>query len=145
MYNYYMLINPFAIIVASLISFFLGYFWFSNKMFGKTWMKIHGFQNRTPEEKKLAMKGMGKFMAAEFVLTLIMNFFLYLAVIQTISVAFAFGTVLYLWLGFILPTVTSVTLWGADARKVMFKKILISSSFRLVALLVSTWIFFMWR
>ncbi len=140
-----MLINPFAIIVASIISFFLGYFWFSNKMFGRVWMKIHGRQNMTPEESKQAMKGMGKLMATEFVLTLIMNFFLYLAVIQTISVMFAFGTVLYLWIGFILPTVTSSVLWGRDARKVMFKKILISSGFRLVVLLVSTWIFFMWR
>ena len=140
-----MTINFLAIIILSIASFIAGAFWFSPKMFGKTWMRIHRTENKTPEEMKESMKGMRNLLITEFVLTLIMNFFLYLAVTQSPSVMFVFATVFILWLGFVLPSITSSVLWGNDEKRFMFKKILLSSGFRLIVMLVSGWIFFVWR
>ncbi len=139
-----MSINFLAIILASIISFGLGSVWFS-KLFGKAWVKIHHADKKSPEEIKMSMKGMWKFFLAEFILTFVINFFLYLVVIQSTSLKFAFTTVILVWVGFILTTTTSSVLWGNDDKKYMVKKIIISSSYRLLAMLISTWIFFLWR
>ena len=139
-----MSINFLAIIIATIISFALGSVWFS-KLFGKAWMKIHHADIKKPEEIKMSMKGMWKFMLTEFILTFIINIFLYLITIQSVSVKYAWVTVFLLWLGFILPTTTSTILWGNDDKKYMVKKIAISSLFRLVAMLITVWIYFLWR
>ncbi len=136
-----MSINFFAIILATIISFGLGSLWFS-KLFGKTWMKIH---HADPKEMSMSMKSMWKFFLTEFVLTFIINFFLYIVIMQSTSLMFASVTVLLLWLGFILPTITSSVLWGNDNKKYMVKKIALSSVFRLLAMLLSVCVFFLWR
>lgn len=139
-----MTINYFAIIIATIVSFGLGSVWFS-KLFGKAWMKIHHADIKSADDMKMSMKGMWKFMLVEFIATLFINFFVYLTSIQSSSLKFAFVTVFFLWLGFILPTITSSVLWGNDDKKFMARKILISSTYRLVAMLISATVFFMWR
>ncbi|MBC7981501.1 DUF1761 domain-containing protein [Candidatus Parcubacteria bacterium] len=139
-----MTINYLAIIIATVISFALGSVWFS-KLFGKAWMKIHHADAKSAGDIKMSMKNMWKFMLTEFLLTLVINLFLYLAIIKSFSLRFTLATVFLLWLGFILPTTTSSVLWGNDDKKYMARKILISSTYRLVAMLISAWIFFMWR
>ena len=139
-----MSINFLAIILATIISFGLGSVWFF-KLFGKTWRKIHHGIQVSPGENKMSKQSAWKFMLTEFVATFVISFFLYLAVVQSISLKFAFVTVVLLWLGFILPTITSTILWGNDEKKQMAKKIAISSSYRLATMLISAWIFFLWK
>ena len=132
--------NYWAILTMTVLSFALGSVWFST-LFGKTWRKIHGAENKTAEEMKEAMKGSKGLMFTEFMITLVMNIVLYLFVqITTVPLLVAF----ILWLGFVLPATTSGIIWGNDEKRFMFKKIIISSAYRLVVLLVSAYVFFMW-
>ncbi|MGM0837884.1 MAG: DUF1761 domain-containing protein [Bacillota bacterium] len=62
-------LNFIAILVAALSAFFIGGIWYS-LLFGKLWMKLHGF---TEEQLK---KTAGKVFGGSFVLALIISFFL---------------------------------------------------------------------
>lgn len=49
-----------------------------------------------------------------------------------------------IWLAFILPTMTSTVIWGADAKKYMATKIAIASIGRLIGLLATGYVLAMW-
>ncbi len=131
------------ILLLTVITFTGGSLWFS-KLFGKTWMKIHHDKDKTPEEIKKDMKGMWKFMTAEFVLTFIINLTLFFIASASDSLYVALISTFILWFGFILPTTVSNIIWGGDAHKWMVKKIAISSGYRLLAMLFTVWILFVW-
>jgi len=139
-----MTINYLAIILLTIVSFVGGSVWFSQPLFGKFWMKIHGANMRSPEELKIMMKDSKIFMAVEFFLTLVLNYILYLIVFETVTISSALTTTSLLWLGFVLPTTISTVIWGMDAKRWMIKKIAISSIYRLVMMLLAAWIFFIW-
>jgi hypothetical protein len=139
-----MTINFLAIILVTIASFMGGALWFG-PIFGKAWMKIHHAHALSKEETQKAMKGSWKLMLGEFILTFVINFFLYFIVSQSSMLMFALGTAFYIWLGFVLPTTVSSVLWGNDDRKVMFKKVAISSIYRLLVLLAAAYVFFTWN
>jgi hypothetical protein len=137
--------NYIAIILLSILNCIIGAAWYSPALFGKIWMKIHGVFHLTKEEQIVRSKGMWKLILAEFFATLIINYFLYIAVVEASSIQFAYGMVFLLWFGFILPTITSSVLWGNDEKRFMLKKIAISATSRLVLLLISATVFYLWR
>jgi hypothetical protein len=131
------------ILLLTVITFIGGSLWFS-KLFGKTWMKIHHDKDKSPEEIKKDTKNMWKLMTAEFALTFIINSTLFFVAIASKSLSTALISVFILWLGFILPTTISNVIWGGDKHKWMIKKIAISSSYRLIGMLFTVWILFIW-
>ena len=51
---------------------------------------------------------------------------------------------LLVWFGYVLPTMTSTVIWGADAKKYMCTKIAVSSVCRLLGLLATGYVLAMW-
>jgi uncharacterized membrane protein YciS (DUF1049 family) len=49
-----------------------------------------------------------------------------------------------IWLAFVMPECVSVVLWGNDKKSVMFEKILLSSSYRLIALIAAGYVLAIW-
>lgn len=137
-------LNWLAIIVISLVSFFGGAAWHGKYLFGDIWLRIHyGKDEFTDEEMKKAMEGMWIIMLAEFIATVLMvttlaYFIKILPGFSPLYLAFL------MWIGFVLPTMTSTVIWGADAKRWMMPKILISGSFRLVALLFAGYVLSVW-
>lgn len=131
------------ILLLTVITFIVGSLWFS-KLFGKTWMKIHHNKDKTSEEVKKEMKGMWKFMTAEFILTFVINFMLFFIASGSGTLEIALISTAIVWIGFVLPVTVSNVIWGGDSRKWMVKKIAISSGYRLIAMLFAVWIFFIW-
>lgn len=139
-----MTINYLAIILFTIVSFVGGSVWFSEILFGKIWMRIHGGNMRSSEELKIMKKDNKTFMIVEFFSTLVLNYILYLIVFETLTISSALTTTSLLWLGFVLPTTVSTVIWGMDAKRWMIKKIAISSVYRLIMMLLAAWIFFIW-
>lgn len=131
------------ILLLTVIVFVGGSFWFS-KLFSKTWMKIHHNKDKSPEEIKKDRKNMWKFMLTEFILTFVMSFTLFFIAKASDALSVAMITTFILWFGFILPTTISNVIWGNDDKKWMVKKIAISSSYRLIGMLFTVWILFVW-
>jgi len=117
--------------------------WFS-KLFRKTWMKIHHNKDKTPEEIKQDRKNRWKLMLTEFILTLVITTNLFFIASASGSLPIVLMVTVILWFGFILPTTVSNTIWGGDEKKWMIKKIAISSGYRLIAMLFTAWILFIW-
>lgn len=64
-------INIWELIVASLSTFIVGFFWYGNLLFGKTWQKLAGLS-----DEDIAKGNMGLIYGTAFVLNLILAFFL---------------------------------------------------------------------
>lgn len=133
----------FKILLVTAIVFIGGSLWFS-KLFGKTWMKIHHNKDKTPEEIKKDMKNMWKFMLTEFLLTFVISSTLFFIALASNVLTVALISTFIVWLGFILPTTISNVIWGGDDKKWMVKKIAISSGYRLIGMLFTVWILFIW-
>ncbi len=104
-------------------------------------MRIHhGDKQFSEAEMAKLMVGMWKIMLAEFVATLFMV--MTLAFLVEILPAYSGIHLAFLvWIGFILPTMTSTVLWGNDARQYMATKIAVSSACRLIGLLAAGYVF----
>lgn len=129
-------LNWIAIGISTLIMFMGGAFW-HGPLFGKLWMKIHhGDKKFTNAENKKMIEGMWKLMLIEFIMSLLMIIGL-ACIVRAIPQYSGIQTAFLVWLAFILPTLTSSILWGNDEKKWMCKKIAVTGSYRLLALLLA--------
>ena len=96
-------LNYTAILVATIAQFIFGAIWYM-PIFGKTWGKIHGFDQVVPEKQKEMMKGMWKLLVVQFIFTLITTVVFALLLKGFPSEWNIYGLAFFFWLGFILPT-----------------------------------------
>lgn len=127
------------IIIMTVACFALGAVW-HGPLFGKLWMRIHhGKDSFNAKEMEESMKGMWKLMIAEFVATLfiVMTLAFLIEILPSYSgIHLAF----LVWIGFVLPTMTSTVIWGADTKGYMATKITVSSICRLIGLLATGYV-----
>lgn len=136
-------LNWIAISICTLIMFMGGAFW-HGPIFGKLWMKIHhGDKKFTDAENKKLMEGMWKLMLAEFVVSFLMIVGL-ACIIRAIPEYSGVRNAFMIWIAFVLPTLMSSVLWGGDKREWMGMKVLITGSYRLIALLLAGYILTIW-
>ncbi len=130
-------INIWAVLVASLVSFGLGSFWYSPFLFGKEWMELTGNKN-DPQNTK----GVWKHYLVHFVFTIVS--FVILGFIASVTGLRTSGDGAFiaftLWLGFTLPLIVSELLW----RKIPFKLALIDGIFWLITLVIGGGIIGAW-
>ncbi|GGH65157.1 DUF1761 domain-containing protein [Phaeocystidibacter marisrubri] len=129
-------INWFAILLATLSSFVLGFIWYNPKVFGTAWAKAAGIDMEDPE----ARKGMGKIFGMAFLFAFIMatfaSYFLYNHMGSLEEVLRVSG----LYLGFgIIAMNTGVT--GMYERKSLVY-ILINGGYQIVSLMIFGLIFY---
>jgi hypothetical protein len=90
-------LNWIAIVGVTLLGFMIGPIWYG-PLFGKTWLRIHGADKKSPTEKKKEMEGMWKIMVAEFVATLLMSTGLEWMINSTaMNTTGALSVVLFVW------------------------------------------------
>ena len=136
-------LNWIAISVCTLIMFMGGAIW-HGPIFGKLWMKIHhGDKKFTDAENKKLMEGMWKLILAEFFVSSLMIIGL-VCIIRAIPEYSGVRNAFMIWIAFVLPTLTSSVLWGGDKREWMSIKVLITGSYRLLALLLAGYILTIW-
>ena len=128
------------IVIMTVACFALGAVW-HGPLFGKLWMRIHhGKDSFNEAEMQESMKDMWKLMVAEFIATGLMV--MHLAVLIEIIPSFSgMHLAFFVWIGFVLPTMTSTVIWGADTKKYMVTKIAVSSICRLIGLLAAGYVF----
>jgi hypothetical protein len=128
-----------TIAIMTVACFILGAVWHS-ALFGKIWTRIHhGKDTLTPTELAKADEGLWKIMVAEFVATLLMVVGLAYAV-QAVPAHSGIHLAVFAWVAFVLPTMTSSVIWGADPKKYMIAKIAVSSTCRLIGLVATGYV-----
>jgi hypothetical protein len=128
-------VNYIAVLLAGVASTAVGFLWYSPFLFAKQWMKEKGY---TAEHMKKEGKDMGKWymvsslvsLVTAYVLAHVMglshNFFQY-PMLQT-----GLTTAFWMWLGFIMPTQLTATIFGGKN----FKLFGIDTGYQLASLLV---------
>ena len=128
-------LNFVSIIVVTIINIALGTLWYSEKMFGRTWMRLAGITK--PEN--CAGKMMAKIYAAAFILNLIFST-IFASVLNRYYVFSWSGALLVavaVWLGLILPVLSGAVLWEGKPIKLLA----IHAGYYLVSLVLMASIF----
>ncbi|MFZ1720458.1 MAG: DUF1761 domain-containing protein [Candidatus Moraniibacteriota bacterium] len=131
------------IIAATVAQFILGALWYSPLLFGKWWMQIMEMAQLSKEEQKNMQKAMAPFYIVQILLTLLSTFVLAMFVqyLQMANVGFhAYGVAGWIWLGFIAPTQIASVIWANTKREYWWKQIFIMTSYQLVGLMMTAWI-----
>jgi len=125
-------INGVAVVVAALASMVIGMCWYSEKGFGKQWMKLVGINKKELEAAK--KKGMAGTMAVAFLAQLVTA--IVLAIIVSV---FAPGSALegarvgfFVWIGFVGTKSLSSVLWENKPKELW----ILNNGHDLLALLV---------
>ena len=132
-------INWWAVIVAAIVRIAVGSIWFSPIAFVKPWQALTGI---TPETMQ---KGLVRAIIVDFILSLVMSFVLYHAVMYaTGSAPNLVGGILIgilNWLGFVLAT--HLPLWAYENRSL--KLISIGTGSNLVSMILMGALFGLWH
>ena len=120
-------LNYVAIVAATAVQFLLGAIYYTF-LFGKLWGRMHGFDKLSKETQQKMMKGMAPIYGVQFLATLVTTAVLALIMSMVPSTWNAYGMVIFLWLGFILPTQVSSVLFGGTEPKWIVQKIAVQSA-----------------
>lgn len=138
-------INYLAVLVATVVTFFLGFIWYT-PLFGKAWAREMGFDmSRKPTSGEMA-KGM--------ILNLIGNFFMayvfahnneawsFVPGMDQMSMAGKIASAgIFTWLGFYVPQDLNKVAWGGKSWKLFF----IDTGYHFVMLMVAATILMLWQ
>jgi len=130
-------VNIAAVIIAAVANMVIGMVWYSQSVFGKTWMKL--VKLTEADIKKANMKqsfalGMLGNLLGCFILAVL------LSIVGPASVEKAMNLGFLLWLGLIIPSEISGLAWEQRPMKLM----LINAGWSFVSLLVTMFILFTW-
>lgn len=131
--------NYLAILAAGILSMVIGFAWYSPMLFGKEWMKLMGFTEKSMEKAK---KKMGQMYTLSFVATIVMAYILNVFINATNSFGLTPGIQIgfWVWLGFIAPTMLTGVLFGKQPMQLY----LINVGYQLATLLVMGGVLGLW-
>ena len=125
--------NVIAAIVCSVGSMILGMIWHSQSLFGRTYMKALGADmNMPPEKMKEIQKKMWQILLTQFLLTVFQVWVLWFYVLGPIDMMSTVASTVWIWAGFVMPTIAGASLWSARPRKDAWKIFWISAGYQLV-------------
>ncbi len=138
-------VNWLAIIVCGVAAMVIGMIWHSQALFGHMYMKALGADmNMSPEKIKEIQKKMWSLYITQFVLVLLQAYVLFHYIVGAADVMTPVSNALWIWLGFVLPTVAGASMWSARPRKDAWTIFLISAGYNLAlfivfALIIGAW------
>ncbi len=136
-------INIFAVLVAVIASFIVGWLWFSPILFGKMFLELIGM---TPE-KMQAYKDSGKNPMMEYMMTVAGAIITGLVIAVLFNYANidtpteALSSALLIWIGIVMPLTFNDVLFGGKAKKLW----LLTGGHQLAQLLVMAYVIALWK
>lgn len=99
-----------AVLVAALVTFMVGWLWYSPVLFGTIWMKLNGTTKKSMAGKNKSMAGS---MIAGFISQVVMAWVLAIFIVSTNSLGLMNGMIVafWLWLGFVATISLGAVLW----------------------------------
>lgn len=131
-------INYLAVLIAAIVSMFIGFLWYGS-LFGKTWMKLMGFNEASMKKMKMTAK---RAYIVAFIGTLISSFVLahFVDYVQATNISDAIQLGFWIWLGFTAPLLLGSVLWENKSVKLY----LINVSHQLVSLVIASVVLTLW-
>ncbi|MFA7277939.1 MAG: DUF1761 domain-containing protein [Candidatus Gracilibacteria bacterium] len=138
-----MAINYWAVLVCAIASMIVGSVWYG-PIFGKKWMQICGADKLDMEARKKMQKAAGPLYLAQFLLTLL-QLWVFANILNYWPGASTVWIAVFMWVGFIMPTIAGSSMWNNDASKVKWARFLIQSGYQLVMFIIFGLILGLWK
>lgn len=127
---------------AAILAMVVGAIWYG-PLFGRKWMEIIGATALDKEKRAEMQKAAMPFYAIQFALTLMQlcvlnNFIGVWGTVSGIQVA------LWVWIGFIVPTLAGTAMWNNNSNKVKLAQFLIQAGYQLVIFVLFGYILGVW-
>ncbi|MBT8078594.1 MAG: DUF1761 domain-containing protein [Gammaproteobacteria bacterium] len=139
--NLFSQVNYWAVVVAALVTFFLGGLWYSPALFEELWMNANGYSEEQVKQMQSALGVTGFAGAFLAYLLMAMVFALLLAVLNIESVGGGLLLGILIWFGFVATTGLTVNLFSIRPLSSWS----IDAAYQLVFLLVTGAILGLWR
>lgn len=125
-----------------LLSMVLGFVWYG-PLFGRKWMEINELSPDDLAKREAMQKAAGPLYVVQFVLSLLQIYIL-AHFVKGWSDVSGIESALWIWLGFIMPTIAGLAMWNTKPTKVRWALFLISSGYQLISFvsfgfILSTW------
>lgn len=139
-------VNMWAVLVGAVAHMAIGFVWYAQSVFGKTWCKLMGWNTDTEEGKRdfeeRQKKGMGAILAQAFVAAFLLSYILahFVGIIEKLG-GNPYQLPVWLWLGFIVTVTYTGTLFSHKSKTLWA----IDTFYPLVSMLVMTTLFVMWK
>lgn len=120
-----------------------GFIWYG-PLFGKTWARvvgadIHDLAKRAEMQKKAAPLYLVQFILVLFQAYVLAHF------IKGWTDASGIETSLWIWAGFILPTVAGTAMWNNDSRSVAWARFGLQAGYQIICLIAFGFILGYWQ
>lgn len=136
-------INYVAVLVCAVASMALGFVWYG-PLFGKKWAQIIGVNTADLEARKKMQQSAGPLYIVQFLITLFQVYVLahYIAGWEEAS---GVTNSLWIWAGFVIPTVAGASMWNNDSAKISWARFLIQGGYQLALFVMFGLILGNWR
>ncbi len=129
-------INWLMILVCGVAAMVIGATW-HGPLFGKAFMRALGADmNMSPEKMAEIQKKMWQLYILQFVLVVFEAWILSLYIGGSLSVMTPMSNAIWIWAGFVLPTVAGQWMWSPRPRKLAWQGFFISAGYNLVLFIV---------
>ncbi len=135
-------LNYIAIIVCVVLSMVIGFVWYG-PLFGSLWMRINNLSPMDQAARKEMQKKAGPLYIVQMLLTFLEVWVF--AHIAGHTVADGILSGLWVWAGFIVPTLAGAIMWSNKSRKAIGMQLLIQGGYQLVLFAVFGLILGLWR
>jgi hypothetical protein len=135
-------INILSVLTCGIIAMVLGYVWYG-PLFGKKWMEIIGATALDEEKRKEMEKKAGPLYVIQFLLALSQVYIL-AHFVKAWEDGGGIGTAVWIWGGFVVPTVAASSMWNNDSNEVKLARFLIQSGYYLVLFVIFGYILGTW-
>lgn len=127
-------INYFAVVVGAVCALLVGAMWYG-PLFGKKWLEVIGATPADLEARKKMQEGVWKLYLIQFILTLFQILVLAHLVADTVRVG-GIERSLWIWAGFVIPTLAGTAMWNNDSARVAWTRFLIQGGYQLVIFII---------
>lgn len=133
------------IIICLVLAMVLGFIWYG-PLFRKKWAEIIGADLNDQQKVAEAKKGMVPMMAANVVITLVtlIALSMLLGGFVAASIQLAVLVSVFLWLGFVMPTIASAALWSGKPKKLAWSMFFITAGYQLLMFVIYGVVFSFW-
>ncbi len=136
-------VNYTAIIMASISSMILGSIWYG-PLFGKKWMEIVGTTHKNEKERKEMQKAAVPLYLVQFIVTLFQVLILAHLIADTTQVT-GIERALWLWAGFVIPTLMGAVMWTNEKKNLKWARFLIQGGYQLILFIIFGTILQLWK
>lgn len=136
-------INYWAVLACAVLSMVVGSVWYG-PLFGRKWMEVNELNPDDVAKREAMQKEAAPLYGVQFVLSLLQAYIL-AHFVQGWGDVSGVESSVWIWLGFVMPTVAGFAMWNAKPAKVRWTLFLVSAGYQLVCFVSFGLILGAWR